>query len=305
MKKRILTVVKRSLKPVCLFGVLACVLSACSDDIRNAPDCSFRSYDLNRKVDSLEVRTWRAKMESGTLVKGRLTKNPDDIFIARFDESGNVWKHTAFDSRGKMSSLCEYTYEKGHLVYIDRYDRNGKRESALHYLYQDHFKFLCHTSLMSADEKMETMESQLFSKEDKSHTQELFTKYANGSEQYSFSKSHEWKDGRIVKTVVCDDSGFEAATVEYSYDQNGKLVKMCSGDSEGFYEVFVEYNDKLYASLSSGAKINTRGKIVTDVDYDVYYYEYEYDEKGNWIKRITFAGENKKPLEISEREIFY
>lgn len=84
-------------------------------------------------------------------------------------------------------------------------------------------------------------------------------------------------------------------------------VREQGGHREHGYKGEIRYNEKNLPVYVKGGDFyyNTGVVLVSMYENNVYYIEYEYDEKGNWIKQIVYEGEMKKPYTISDRTIVY
>ena len=89
----------------------------------------------------------------------------------------------------------------------------------------------------------------------------------------------------VVKEMNYGWDGKLSSTFFYEYDENGKLSKESKTVASGHgYETTYTYNDK-------GDKLHTKASFVE------FFYEYTYDEKGNWIEMIeTSKVPNKRTV---------
>ena len=65
----------------------------------------------------------------------------------------------------------------------------------------------------------------------------------------------------------------------------------------------ISYNENGYTKKTENCYILSN--TIHPNNEGTYYYEYEFDDKDNWIKCIIFKGDSKKPYLLIEREIYY
>lgn len=257
-------------------------LTSCSSN--SVFENSFRAYELNQKVKSVSVLTYEAKSKFGDIVKGDLAYNPWETYNAIFNQDGYITELTNFDDDGDIYSKHLYTYnEKSLLIQLADYDRNGRLEEKKKYSYKG--KKLCSLAIYDKD----------------------------GSEKSRYEYVY---DGARVIEGRCFEGENLSSRFENEYQTSKVLAKQTYFDADGklFYEV--QYNEKGQCIKQKGLNLafdteyNKYGlrssiKIHGDDIDDITYFEYEYDKKQNWIKRISYKGEAKEPDEISERVINY
>src|SRR6185503_11190985 len=94
--------------------------------------------------------------------------------------------------------------------------------------------------------------------------------------------------------------------VSYKYDQGGRRTEASYFKSNGslIRRVIYEYDD--VGSIAVETEMKSNNKVANKQ-----YYAYEYDRRGNWIKRTTSMWQNRGsgsyfvPVEVVYREISY
>jgi hypothetical protein len=110
------------------------------------------------------------------------------------------------------------------------------------------------------------------------------------------------EQNRVIKEIswsIRDEDvyGKRYDTLSYSYDEN--IKKYCNTHFySGIAETVEENDDK-------GNVIQTIVFDTSGAEIDSFVYKYEYDKKGNWIKKSTFANYSEVPYECIERKIEY
>ena len=101
--------------------------------------------------------------------------------------------------------------------------------------------------------------------------------------------------GNLIEEISYSHAGVGNTT--YKYDAKGNKIE------ENSY--FIGLLDRKYTM-----KYDAKGNLIEGNSYEAdgsldykYTFKYEFDEKGNWIKRITFK--NQIPESIEEREFEY
>lgn len=122
---------------------------------------------------------------------------------------------------------------------------------------------------------------------------------------YEYSFEYKYKDGKIIEKQMFFSSGKKGMRYVYNYSNNQveELVYTTEGELNQKYLVTLDKNGNEIEETSFGVT-----KVYPDRKYR---YEYEFDEKGNWIKKITLTeitenGETTfKPTSITYRTITY
>lgn len=100
------------------------------------------------------------------------------------------------------------------------------------------------------------------------------------------------------------DSGLD--TIAVGRGRMNHAGKLLYGKSEGL-DISLEYDVRNLPVSSYNTLVDTKENLFwhEKVDGTTARYEYEYDHKGNWIRRATFFGQESEPGEIITRKIRY
>ena len=194
-----------------------------------------------------------------------------------------------------MSELNKYECrEDGRLLKWEKYDAEGDWDESKTWEY-DGDKLLSYEHLEYSDldgfpskyeckykyngevlEEIETSNTPAYST-----SQCKFSKY----DKYGIQEYELYFDGELY-------------SLSYrNYNKNEELVDLYEVDYSGrTYECNVKFNEN---------DLVIYDRIVENGEEKVTEYEYEYYQKGNWIKKIKYEGILRKPVEITEREIVY
>lgn len=128
------------------------------------------------------------------------------------------------------------------------------------------------------------------------------------------------EQGILIKQIQYDENGNKEQSIEYIYNKHGLLYKEILKDEVGNLT-----SEKIYEYNKDGFEVNRsiRGnsytctikndyntlndKVSTVIkarDKEVWTFSYKYDEKNNWIKRISYLNDKKKYEEIREIEYY-
>ena len=216
---------------------------------------------------NLEYKTLYKYDEDGNLIE----KNNVDLkykTLYKYDGKGNLIEKNEYDSRGhKYKTLYKYD-EKGNL--IERYK----------YLCLSEEDYLAYNTLYKYDEEGNLIEENIHDSDGDPVTKQLYDKQGNRIQL------NKYLNGRLHECLLYDEKG--NIIEKRIYESNGDpIVKMtCKYDEKGNYVEAIRTNSPW------GRRDRTE-----------YKYEYEFDNKGNWINRLGFKDD--RLIEITEREIEY
>lgn len=109
---------------------------------------------------------------------------------------------------------------------------------------------------------------------------------------------NEYNGNTLVKSVEYDKNG--KPTGEYTEFENEKMKKIVTKD----FTISLTFNNKgLCTSIVNGQLFNTNSYYWAKGES--YTYDYEYDDKDNWIKKIERKKDSQKATRIFVREIEY
>lgn len=299
---------------------ILCVIffvSGCKNKINPKTNLEL-NLGLNRPVKSIQVKTYWAEDKFGEIFKGELYD--EENYLALFDAKGNLISITDFDEDGDVDSktICKYDINN-RITKLTVYDEDGDVSSSSEYWYQGEYiikeKFIGYDGdIMLSEykrngveiqESTSTLNGELTSKRiflESNKERHLYVEYDETGKEIRTVLREFNKKGKILKeTISC---GKEDEITSYSYNKAGYITeKLTSSGKSGV----VRYNEKNLPIYVNGCSFSHNTIVLMQYLYDesIYYFEYEYDNKGNWIKQIVYEGENKEPYTISERVINY
>lgn len=245
--------------------------------------CKPNSLDTNGlkgKVKSVTTNTYEVdeydEYETGDLLYS---------VVLEFDEDGYLKKETNYDQNEDMTGYREYTYTDGICTAWYHYSKDSELESSRVIIFEngepvrvendeksshpkDKFEFdgnkIVYEVLYNEDEDKK------FSRRYTYNDDDLLVKYVEKEGDHSYKNEYEWSDDGLLLSYKFKGTHSQLKYT-YEYDEDNHCVKI--------------------TRKSDGEKEITRYKYL------------EYDEEGNWTKRlISVDGE---PSSIEAREIEY
>lgn len=264
----------------------------------------YQKYGLSKTVKSVKVLSYSVIEKFGDYEKGELLDNEN--YILYFDESGNLSESSSFSKTGKLTFKTVYKYRDGISIGSINYSSNGEISTEIQTEYDG--DILLSRTIIDPD----------------AHELKKYGIDNPTNQKFDFSN-----DGKRITGFVRTDDGVKKE--QYIYKWNGNTVDITSHDLNGtptghhrteeyddlnrqiklIYEngitCEVKYNDKGLPVYLKNAHI-TKGTVIFD-PYNktekISHLTYKYDKKGNWIERVEYDGEIKKPISISEQTIKY
>lgn len=271
-------------------SILVFVACESTDIIRH-----YEEYGLNCPVKSIQVFAYEAESKFGEVIKGDLEW--DGHYLAVFDSIGNIDTISTFDDDGDLQGIQKFTYDAGLLVSVSHYDEDGELEFQSNNEYVD--GYVSKSTSTEHWRETPTVRVSEFKRNGRWMIEETFFKDGVFQGRAKYTKH----DAEGAKWVAYNEkgeldtwsSGFE------EYNKDGRVVKYGNNSFTGS----VEYNKSKLPIYLNRAALYHNQVVFTRSEEDIYYIDYEYDDKGNWIKQIVFQGETKKPINIYERIIVY
>ena len=302
-----------------LFSILVIALSLTSCNNNSDKTFEYELYGLNCPVKSIDVRTYEATSKFGEIVKkslGNIYFNYEyGNYSAIFNSKGNIESFKSYDHKGNIKEETKYTY-----------DDNGRLIECMIY-FDELFYRKC---IYEYDSKFVVKSTEtLFSKNEPIGASNIITYKNNGKQiieengyvgdttiyDRTYNKEIIWKNDKESEYIINDLVSFYVIKGrEIRNDDN--LITEKNEEEIALRNIkinlYVEYNNKNLPIYIKNCNINSILECKEPSfpesfpEYDnIYYIEYEYDKKGNWIKQIVYEGKNKRPYTISGRVINY
>lgn len=286
------------MKKLFLITAALMVLSSCGGEDKEFPkDYSYQSMNINAKPKSMKIRTYKVEEKFGDPVKNGYVYDSNCNIDVEFNGNGMATKARFYNEGVRLDRDEEYSYEKdNHISSVRTYDSYHDLTGKTTYEYKDGLI----TSIVSYDEDGSEFTKTLF----------YYTggKWSRIEHYYHSELTHVDKipggSGKMQITHRYDKDGNETDVIYFERNNDMLNTRIKSND----YEEKIEYNDHKLPSYIKGAHIGSGLQSVFVRSYDEdneYRYEYEYDEKGSWCKRIRYVLPEDEPDELVERKIRY
>jgi len=277
-----------------VFATITLVFVACSGN-SSKPD-----YNLKGKVRHIRTTNYYAVERFGKFEKGELTDELEEpcLYDNYFSLSGLMDSTVAYNRQKQLLYKSFNTFENDKIIAQKNYNGDGSLASSYDFSYNE-----------------------------KTGEQEEVRRYdAKEGRRWRYVVRRSPNDPSVIEKIIYDENGdvnYRCKVKEYK--KNGTLVKEIVYNSDGDVERVAEYNNDGKILIDSAVIQESVSRWVYNKKGDVeymesarrgdYHYSYEYDSKGNWIKKIWYSGYHDEdegpehdecnPVYIQERVIEY
>ena len=272
-----------------LFYGMIVVMAICS--------CGKQQNDLtwqeaSGNVKSIRTTGYEATEKFGEISEGDVLYGTDVNSLIEFNKDGYITEISNFNHSGNLSQKSVYVYNgDGKVTKINKYDGDGDEIGRIVYTYNDNKKV---TKIVDYDKSGKVNYTQKMEWDgDKVTKNQFINEYSEG--KYNMN---EYKGSTLIKSVEYDKDGKHTGV--YTEYENEKMTKIVTKD----FTISLTYNDKGHCvSIVNGQLFTTNSCYWAKGES--YTYDYEYDEKGNWVRRIERKKASQKATRIFVREIEY
>lgn len=306
---------KRNLRTIisCFLGFFFFFLfQSCNQELI---ENDLKKKNLNGNVYYCSTRSYNALSRFGDLSKNGFPNynwDSDDIF---FNRVGYIVKSTDIDKNGLNSYLSLNSYENDNIISSERFSQDLSTTFKNKFSYDDNGNF---TTKSHYDENGEIEYVVKYVFEENNCIKE--TRF-NKEGDTKYVKKFKYEKNNKIEETKYDDKGFIKFRKENKFYSNFiiKETKRFSDDGELYFHKYYNESGYLLKSIyfkdneidykwiyirdELGNTIQSTKNDENDLEILKYTYELEYDNKQNWIKKITFR--NEVPSRIIEREIKY
>lgn len=248
--------------------------------------------EVSGKVKSIRTTGYNAKEKFGEISEGDVLYDESINNLIEFNKDGNITEISYFDQEGDLAKKSIFVFnDEGKVSKVNTYDGDGDEIGRTIYTYNEDNNV---TMIVYYDKDGNIDYTQQMEWDgDKCIKQQFLNEYSDGG--YNMN---EYKGDHLVKSVIYDKTGKK--TGEYTEYENDKMTKIVKPE----FTVSLTYNDKgLCTSIENGIIYNTNSYMFSEGDSFIY--EYEYDDKGNWIRKVEKVKNSMKAKRIFVREIEY
>ena len=287
LKYKLNTVTIMKLRDFILGMIVAMIICSCG---KQQNDLTWQ--EASGDVKSIRTTGYEATEKFGEISEGNVLYDQDVNNLIEFNKDGYITEISNFNHSGDLSQKSVYVYDgDGKVTKINKYDGDGDEIGRTVYTYNNNKKV---TKIVDYDKSGKINYTQKNEWEgDKVTKTQFINKYSEGN--YSMN---EYNGNTLVKSVVYDKNG--KPTGEYTEFENEKMKKIVTKD----FTISLTFNNKgLCTSIVNGQLFNTNSYYWAKGES--YTYDYEYDDKDNWIKKIERKKDSQKATRIFVREIEY
>lgn len=242
---------------------IGCIFSA-------MPKNDLTKGHLYGKVKSIREICYKAVYKDFVIVKGERAKraNMEAESYTLYDEQGNEMEHSIYRPDGSVQINFVSTYDyRGYKTTKNSYDSKGALGTKIMYKY---------------DEGGNEIEVNMYAPDGSLYLKTTSKNDGNGNK---IEENWYTPDGRLMSKYTNKYDGLGNKTEQSSYDDGVLNIRYT-------YKVDANGNDTERNGYDASGNLISKN-----------IYQYEYDNKRNWTKRIDF--ENEVPQFVIERGIEY
>ncbi len=228
------------------------------------------------EVSSSDVRSYF------DTIKEENTISKEKVLI---DNMGNEFELLQFE-KGKPITFYEYEYDQNN-KFIKMRIHSAKGIEYFEYLYNE-FDKISKIEIRDENGNLLSRSEYKYAKEKKSKVEWHFTYNINKEIDFT-SKTLFNEKGKPAEITFYNNDGSISSFIRYTYDNKNEIYETYDADGELYLSVITTYNDDHLPIKEitkwTGAFSNIEGSEQK--------YEYEYDDRNNWIKKIEFEALRK------------
>ena len=275
------------IKYLFLIGLVAIATISCS---KKKNDLTWQEASGN--VKSIRTTGYEATEKFGEISEGDVLYDEDINNLMVFNQDGYITEISYFNHSGNLEKKSVYVYDgESKLTKINNFDGDGDDIGRTVYTYNEN---RMPTKIVDYDKSGKINFTQKNEWDgDKCIRNQFINEYSEGN--YTIN---EFNGNSLVKSVVYDKNGKK--TGDYTEYDDYKITKIVNPE----FTISLTYNDKgLCTSIVNGKLYSTNS--ISWSKGESYIYEYEYDNKDNWIRKVEKQKQSKKAKRIFIREIEY
>ena len=270
-----------------IFAGLVCSCEKKQNDLQQA--------GIKANVKSIREITYLAVGDKDTIVQGeRVTGEGLNNYYATYNKDGYLTKIENYDNMGEIVDSWKFFFDdKGEALGSNYYARDGSLMDSTYYVLDkngniiEYYHYTAEGKLknkiLSSYHKHNIVEEKFFDNENVL----LTTSYC------------KYKKGLLIEDSLIDNNtGKTKYHSYYTYDANKNLQSHTIFNSEGKID-----SQGIFSTNEHGDIISNITKVPNSADI-VYTYTYFYDEKDNWIKKITYMSNQSAYLTIRQIEYY-
>lgn len=273
-----------------LFALL--VMAICSCTQTSQTDLS--KHNISGNIYSVSYKEYEANIVDGSIVPGEQMRNSTTIY---FDQDGMVLESNTHNRIGYLMNKSIYSYSED--LKIDKISAVTFRNGSIQDTYEAKYSYKDN----ELDIIREYRNEELLMLKKHIYTDGNLSKvssYDKNDELIDYTEYKSFTDNNPTEIVYVNNVEEKTTKIKYN---NGLWVEMVITTPQDYSKISVE-RDKNGLPVKSSQCAFTVGE---EYVFSPYYlgYKYEYDQNGNWIRRITTDITTDTPISITERNIEY
>ncbi len=273
-----------------LFALI--VMAICSCTQTSQTDLS--KHNISGNIYSVSYKEYEANIVDGSIVPGEQMRNSTTIY---FDQDGMVLESNTHNRRGYLMNKSIYSYSED--LKIDKISAVTFRNGSIQDTYEAKYSYKDN----ELDIIREYRNEELLMLKKHIYTDGNLSKvssYDKNDELIDYTEYKSYADNNPTEIVYVNNVEEKTTKIKYN---NGLWVEMVITTPQDYSKISVE-RDKNGLPVKSSQCAFTVGE---EYVFSPYYlgYKYEYDQNGNWIRRITTDITTDTPISITERNIEY
>ena len=270
------------------------IISLSSCESKRELNNDLKELNIHEKVKQIKIKYYDAKESFGDIEKGEF----GGVLIKIFNDDGNQIEEKNYNTDGSVNHKIIFKYNNKGLKTEKRpYHKDGKPFNYYNYSYNT-------ANQMISDIWFNYSNNEIVEK----HTYEYDAKgnlitettYSRNSLSFRANSKYKYDDlGRKIEYNYYGRNGILKWIRKYNYDDNNRLLENILIDSDSkemTRKTGYKYDD--FGNVNEKSEYNSDGSLKERTVF-----EYSYDKKNNWTKKITFK--NEVPTYYKEREIIY
>ena len=272
------------------FLLLITLLFACKSETKETKEIKLNNINLSGEIKSIRELHVRSEKE---------TESTADIFASQggfetvFNRQRNMVLYLIYEANGSISSKNIYKYD----------DENNLIEEEIYY--GDELSF---RDLYTYNDKGKRIEKTTFDSDGNLSLRQRYVyndkenvieeRYHNNEDVFYNKIVFEYDDkNNVVEENHYDADDLHCIKINYKYDDNGNMIEE---DHHALLNNMFDFKNQ----FKYDEKCNVIEEIYLNHSATKRIIEYEFDEKGNWIKSISYEDGLQQNIIIREIEYF-
>lgn len=272
-----------------LYLIAGFMLSSCNSNYIDS-ETDWSKENLKDQVKFIRTTIYSAIIDNDTVLRGEEIRPKDEFFdkngyrkeILKFYSGGilNQKELYTYDRHGRLLTKKVYTVDNYIRFRVDhKYNKLGNETEVYYYDYKD------------------SITSRIVYKYDDLNQKSEESNYIHGDSLAYRKTFRNGENGIRVEEYVYNSDGGLSHYTRYKYDVHGNETELKYFNPDGTANMIIKYHYDDSQNLTDEVFFRPDSLIAR------WNYEYQFDNRGNWISQTRFM--NNNALDIFERQIEY